>query len=153
MKIVLQRVKRAKVDVNGKPVGQIGEGLLVFLGVMVGDSEKEVDTLCDKMLKLRIFENENNKFDKSLMDIKGEILVIPQFTLLADASKGNRPYFGEAEKPELAKQLFEIFVEELRKSGLKIENGHFGAKMEIESTNDGPVTIILEEKGSKNGQN
>jgi D-tyrosyl-tRNA(Tyr) deacylase len=153
MKIVLQRVKRAKVDVNGKPVGQIGEGLLVFLGVMVGDSEKEVDTLCDKMLKLRIFENENNKFDKSLMDIKGEILVIPQFTLLAYASKGNRPYFGEAEKPELAKQLFEIFVEELRKSGLKIENGHFGAKMEIESTNDGPVTIILEEKGSKNGQN
>lgn len=144
MKIVLQRVKKAKVEVNGIPLGQIGEGLLVFLGIGVGDREKEIKALCHKLLNLRIFENENNKFDKSVLDIHGDILVIPQFTLFADTSKGNRPYFGGAEKPELARLLFKKFVEELKKSGLKVEKGQFGAKMDIGSVNDGPVTLIID---------
>jgi D-tyrosyl-tRNA(Tyr) deacylase len=100
--------------------------------------------LTQKILNLRIFENEQEKFDKSVLEIKGEILVVPQFTLFADCSKGNRPYFGEAAKPEIAKLLFAKFVEELKKSGLKVETGIFGAKMEVELTNDGPVTINLE---------
>jgi len=143
MKLVIQRVKKASVNVGGKIVGQIGLGLVVFLGVGVGDSEKEIQPMVKKILKLRIFENENNKFDKSVLDIKGGILVVPQFTLFADCSGGNRPYFGQAAKPEVAKPLFEKFVQELKKSGLKVETGVFQAKMEVDLTNDGPVTIIL----------
>lgn len=144
MKIILQRVKKAKVEVDGKLLCQIGEGLLVFLGIGVGDSENEVRTLCNKLVDLRVFENENSKFDKSILDVGGEIMVIPQFTLFADTSKGNRPFFGEAEKPKLAKILFEKIVEELKRSSLKVEKGEFGAKMEIESINSGPVTIIMD---------
>lgn len=145
MRVVVQRVKKASVKVDNKIVGQIANGLLLFLGVgPLDEARGEEAKLAKKILNLRIFENENEKFDKSILDIKGEILVIPQFTLFADCSKGNRPYFGEAAKPEIAQPLFKKFIVELKKSGLKVEKGEFGAKMEVELVNDGPVTIILE---------
>lgn len=151
MKLVIQRVSGASVKVESKVIGRIGPGLLVFLGVGEGDTAKEIPPLVEKMVKLRIFENQANKFDLSLLDIKGEVLVIPQFTLFADCSKGNRPFFGTAAHPEIAQPLFEKFVTELKKFGLTVEKGEFGAKMEAEASNDGPVTIILEE--NQNGQN
>ena len=144
MKLVIQRVKKAQVTVTNKIVGKIGLGLLVFVGIGKSDAKKETAGASNKLLNLRIFENSDNKFDKSVLDINGGILVVPQFTLFADCSKGNRPFFGQAARPEIAKSLFEKFVEELKKSGLKVESGVFGAKMEIEAVNDGPVTIILE---------
>jgi len=145
MRVVVQRVKKASVKVDNKIVGQIGNGLLLFIGVGPFDkAQGEVKKLASKILNLRIFGDKNDKMNLSLLDIKGEILVIPQFTLFADCSKGNRPYFGEAAKPEIAEPLFKKFIVELKKSGLKVEKGEFGAKMEVELLNDGPVTIILE---------
>ena len=146
MKLLIQRVSTASVKVESRIIGQIGPGLLVFLGVGESDQEKQIAPLIKKIINLRIFENKANKFDLSLLDIKGEILVIPQFTLFADCSKGNRPFFGTAAKPEKAKPLFEKFVKQLEKTGLRIEKGKFGAKMEIKAVNDGPVTISLEDK-------
>ncbi|MGB9637198.1 MAG: D-aminoacyl-tRNA deacylase [Microgenomates group bacterium] len=143
MRLVIQRVQKTKVVVNKKVVGQTGPGMIVFLGIGEGDGEEEIDRTIKKILNLRIFENNKEKFAQSILEIKGEIMVIPQFTLFADCSKGNRPYFGQAARGEIAKPLFERFVEKLKKSGLKIESGIFGAKMQIEVLNDGPVTIIL----------
>ena len=145
MKLVIQRVQKAKVVVNKKIVGQTGQGMIVFLGVEESDQEEKIEPTVKKLLNLRIFENDKKKFDKSVLEIKGEIMVIPQFTLFADCSKGNRPYFGQAAKGEIAKVFFEKFVAVLKKSGLKVETGVFGAKMKIEAVNDGPVTIILSE--------
>lgn len=145
MKLVIQRVQKAKVVVNKKIVGQTGQGMIVFLGVEERDQEEKIEPTVKKLLNLRIFENDKKKFDKSVLEIKGEIMVIPQFTLFADCSKGNRPYFGQAAKGEIAKVFFEKFVAVLKKSGLKVETGVFGAKMKIEAVNDGPVTIILSE--------
>jgi len=138
-------------------VGEIGAGLVVFLGIGEKDVKSQksrqrrgspkaakVKSLAEKIINLRIFENQDNKFDKSLLDIGGEVLVVPQFTLYADTSKGRRPYFGEAAKPGIAEPLFEKFVELLRKKEIKVEKGKFGAKMEVTVINDGPVTIILE---------
>jgi len=145
MRVVVQRVKKASVKVDNKIVGQIGNGLLLFIGVGPFDkAQGEVKKLASKILNLRIFGDKNDKMNLSLLDIKGEILVIPQFTLFADCSKGNRPYFGEAAKPEISQPLFKKFIVELKKSGLKVEKGEFGAKMEVELLNDGPVTIILD---------
>lgn len=144
MRIIVQRVKKASVLVRGKLIGEITRGLLLLVGVEERETEKEIKKMAGKILNLRIFGDENDKMNFSILDIKGEILVIPQFTLFADCSKGNRPYFGEVAKPEIAKPLFEKFVEELKKSGLKVEKGEFGAKMEVELVNDGPVTIILD---------
>lgn len=161
MRMVIQRVKKAKVVVEGKAVGQIGQGLLLFLGIGETDREiknqdEKIKKLAVKILKIRIFdlsfasptgkasEGKKEKFDKSVLDIKGEILVVPQFTLFADCSKGNRPFFGSAASPPIAKPLFEKLITELKKTGLKVESGVFGAKMEVEAVNDGPVTIILE---------
>jgi D-tyrosyl-tRNA(Tyr) deacylase len=143
MKSVIQRVSKASVKVDQKIVGQIGQGLLLFLGVGEGDNQENITPLAKKIINLRIFENKDHKFDLSLLDIQGEILVIPQFTLFADCAKGNRPFFGEAARPKIAEPLFGKFVTELEKSGLKVEKGRFGAKMEIIAINDGPVTIIL----------
>lgn len=145
MKLVIQRVQKAKVVVNKKIVGQTGQGMIVFLGVEESDQEEKIEPTVKKLLNLRIFENDKKKFDKSVLEIKGEIMVIPQFTLFADYSKGNRPYFGQAAKGEIAKVFFEKFVAVLKKSGLKVETGVFGAKMKIEAVNDGPVTILLSE--------
>ena len=145
MRVVVQRVKKASVKVDNKIVGQIANGLLLFLGVGPFDkAQGEVKKLASKILNLRIFGDKNDKMNLSLLDIKGEILVIPQFTLFADCSKGNRPCFGKAAKPEISQPLFKKFIVELKKAGLKVEKGEFGAKMEVELVNDGPVTIILE---------
>jgi len=137
--------------VEGKTIGQIGEGLVILLAIKTGDGGVVAEKMAEKILKLRVFENAAEKFDQSILDIKGEILVVPQFTLYADCAGGNRPFFGESARPEVAKPLFEKFVAELKKSGLKVEKGRFGAKMAVELINDGPVTIILEaEVNSKN---
>jgi len=158
MKLVIQRVKKASVRVNGKTVGQIGPGLLLLVGIeskdeparnAESDSASEagrdrVREMAEKILKLRIFGDKDDKMNLSVQDIKGEILAVSQFTLLADCSGGNRPSFIKAAPPQIAQLLFEKFVQELKKSGLKVETGIFGAKMEVELINDGPVTIILE---------
>ncbi|GAB6065384.1 D-aminoacyl-tRNA deacylase [Aquifex pyrophilus] len=146
MRAVVQRVKSSKVVVDGKVVGEIGEGLNILLGVGKGDTEEDIKKLVDKVLNLRIFENEEGKFYYSVMDIKGELLIVSQFTLYANVKKGRRPSFEEAEKPQRAKELYEKAVEEFRKSGLKVETGIFGAMMDVFIENWGPVTIILDTK-------
>lgn len=149
MRAVIQRVKKARVGVEGKTIGKIGPGLVVLLGVGENDAEKDAQFLADKIINLRVFETKKSYFDQSLLDVGGEILVVPQFTLFADTSKGRRPFFGEAAKPEIAKPIFEKFVAELKKTNLKVEIGLFGAKMEVELVNDGPVTIILDDGKSQ----
>jgi len=157
MRLVIQRVKKASVKVDGKIVGQVGQGLVVFLGVgkkdkKIKNEKLKMKNFAEKIINLRIFEAKNSYFDKSLLDIAGEVLVVPQFTLYADTSKGRRPYFGSAAKPKIAKPLFEKFVEILKEKGVKVEKGQFGAKMEVELINDGPVTIILDSNAvKKNG--
>ena len=146
MRAIVQRVKESWVKVDGKVVGKIGEGLNILLGVGKGDTEEDIKKLSQKILNLRIFEDENGKFQYSVLDIKGEILVISQFTLYANVKKGRRPSFEEAEKPERAKERYEKFVEELKKSGLKVETGIFGAMMEVYILNWGPVTIVIDSK-------
>lgn len=147
MRVVIQRVNKAEVRVEGKSIGQINRGVVIFLAVKTGDGEEGIGKLAEKILKMRIFANAAEKFDKSILEIKGEILVIPQFTLYADCSGGNRPFFGQSARPEIAEPLFEKLVAELKKSGLKVEKGRFGAKMEVELINNGPVTIILDSDG------
>lgn len=147
MRVVIQRVNKATVRVDSKTIGRIGRGLVIFLAVKTGDGEEGIGKLAEKILKMRIFENAEEKFDQSILNIKGEILVIPQFTLYADCSDGNRPFFGQSARPETAEPLFEKFVAELKKSGLRVEKGRFGAKMEVELINSGPVTIILDSNG------
>jgi len=149
MRAVVQRVKESRVVVEGKVVGEIGRGLNVLLGIGKGDTEEEARKLAEKIVNLRIFEDEKGKFQYSLMDIGGEILVVSQFTLYANVKKGRRPSFEEAEKPEKAKQLYEFFVGYLREKGLKVETGVFGAMMEVYILNWGPVTIILDSEELK----
>lgn len=143
MKIIIQRVSRAKVKTNKKVTGEINRGLLLLVGIEEKDKEKVKD-FAEKILKLRIFNDKNDKMNLSVRDIKGDILVVPQFTLLADTRQGNRPYFGNAAPPEISQPIFNQLVAELKKSKLKVEPGVFGAKMEVELVNDGPVTIILD---------
>lgn len=144
MRVVIQRVSRASVKVKNKVVGKIGQGLVVLLAVGEGDREKEAEKLAEKIIQMRIFENEKSHFDRSLLDVGGEILVVPQFTLFADTTKGRRPYFGQAAKPGIAERLFKKFIATLKEKGIKVEKGIFGAKMKVLLINDGPVTIILE---------
>lgn len=144
MKLVVQRVKHAHVDVDGKTIGKIKEGLMVLLGVGSNDSEKNADLLLKKLLNLRIFRDENDKMNLSVQDINGELLIISQFTLYADTRKGNRPSFINAASPDMANRLYEYFIEKARKAGIKVQTGSFGAHMEVSLLNDGPVTIILE---------
>lgn len=141
---VIQRVSKAEVKVDHTAVGKIDLGLLILVGIENKENEEEnAKKLAEKILKLRIFSDVNDKMNLSVIDIKGEILVISQFTLMANTTEGNRPFFGNAAPPEIAEPIFNLFIEELKKSGLKVETGKFGAKMQIELTNDGPVTIIL----------
>lgn len=144
MKIVIQRVKNAQVEVEGNVVGKIEQGFLVLLGVTHTDTRKEADYLVKKLCKLRVFTDENDKMNLGLKDIGGELLIVSQFTLYADCSQGNRPSFIKAAKPEQANELYEYFCSECEKNDIKVEKGIFGADMKISLLNDGPVTIIIE---------
>lgn len=146
MKIVVQRVSFAKVEVDHITVGEIAQGLLLLIGVDEEDSKEDADWLIRKILDLRIFSDDAGKMNLSVKDISGEILCISQFTLIADYKKGNRPSFIKAAKPELALDLFNYFKTEIVKSDLKIESGIFGADMKVSLVNDGPVTLVLDSK-------
>lgn len=145
MKLVLQRVKNANVIVEGKKVGDINQGFLVLIGIAPNDTKEIADFLIQKLIHLRIFEDENKKMNLSIQDIDGELLLVSQFTLYADCSHGNRPSFIDAAKPDLANELYEYFIEQCKKENIKkVETGEFGADMQVSLQNDGPVTIILE---------
>ena len=144
MKAVLQRVKKSEVKVDGECVGSCGAGLMILLGVAAGDTEADADALAAKIIKLRIFEDENGKMNKSVTDIGGEALVVSQFTLLANYKSGNRPDYFATEKPERANMLYEYFSSLLRSSLSHVGNGVFGADMEVTIINDGPVTIVMD---------
>lgn len=144
MRTVIQRVARAKVTVGGETVGEIGRGILVLLGVAENDSEDDVVYLLDKTLNLRVFEDADGKMNLSLLDTKGELLVVSQFTLYGDARKGRRPSFVRAAAPEKANRLYEFYVGEARKQIGKVATGRFQAMMDVELVNDGPVTILLD---------
>ena len=146
MKALLQRVSEASVSVAGEVVGTIGQGLVIFVGVANGDTEKDVQYLAQKTVNLRIFADEEGKFNLSALDTKGELLLVSQFTLLADTKKGRRPSFVEAALPERAEELFNYFVEQTRTTGLKVETGRFQEYMHVEIHNDGPVTILLDSR-------
>jgi len=143
MKAVVQRVSRARVRVGKEVVGEIGFGVCVLLGVARGDDAAVASRMAEKVARLRIFENEEGRFDRSLLDVGGEALVVSQFTLIADTAKGNRPSFSEAAPPEEAEPVYEAFCESLRGLGVRVETGVFGARMAIQLENDGPVTIVL----------
>jgi D-tyrosyl-tRNA(Tyr) deacylase len=144
VRAVVQRVSSARVVVDGKAVGEIGPGLCVLHGVARGDGEEEADRLAGRIARLRIFENEDGRFDRSLLDIAGEALVVSQFTLIADTAKGNRPSFTDAAPPEQAEPLYERFCAALQGLGVGVATGVFGARMAVEIVNDGPVTIVLD---------
>ena len=144
MKAVLQRVSRASVTVRGSVPGEIGPGLLVLVGIASGDRLEDAARLAGKVARLRVFEDDPGRFDRSLLDTGGAALVVSQFTLLADTTKGNRPSFTAAAAPEHAELLYESFCAALRELGVAVETGVFGARMEVELVNDGPVTIVLE---------
>jgi D-tyrosyl-tRNA(Tyr) deacylase len=144
MKVVIQRVAESHVQVDGKTVGEIGKGLMLLVGIDENDEKPDADWLVQKIINLRIFGDEDGKLNLSVQDIKGEILCISQFTLIADYKKGNRPSFIKAARPEKAVPLFEYFKEEIAKSGLKIQSGIFGADMKVSLVNDGPVTITMD---------
>jgi D-tyrosyl-tRNA(Tyr) deacylase len=144
MRAVCQRVTRASVSVSGAEVGEIGPGVCVLLGVARDDGEAQAGRLAGKIARLRIFGDEDERFAHSLLDTGGAALVVSQFTLLADTSKGNRPSFTDAASPEIAEPLYERFCDELRALGVPVAQGVFGARMEVELVNDGPVTIILD---------
>ena len=143
MRAVLQRVSRASVRVDDEVAGAIGPGLLVLVGIAAEDDEAKAVRLAGKVARLRIFEDERGRFDRSLLDTGGGALVVSQFTLIADTAKGNRPSFGRAAPPERAEPLYERFCAELRALGVPVETGVFGARMDVELVNDGPVTIVV----------
>lgn len=144
MKALIQRVKRASVSIEGKLYSSISSGLLVFLGVEKDDEKVNAEKLAQKVINLRVFEDENDKMNLSLKDVKGEMLVVSQFTLCGDCKKGTRPSFDKAAPPDRANQLYEEFVNNIKNSGLKVETGKFRAMMDVALINDGPVTFMLE---------
>jgi D-tyrosyl-tRNA(Tyr) deacylase len=146
VRVLLQRVTSASVSVGGEVVGQIGRGLVVFVGIANGDTAEDARHLAQRTVNLRIFSDEASKFNLSALDVGGELLVVSQFTLLADTRKGRRPSFTEAAPPVQAEQLFAQFVEQACTSGLKVETGRFQQYMQVEINNDGPVTILLDSK-------
>jgi D-aminoacyl-tRNA deacylase len=143
MKAVVQRVSSARVLVDGAAVGEIGLGLCVLLGVAREEGEEDAERLAGRVARLRIFENDDGRFDRSLLDVGGEALVVSQFTLIADTEKGNRPSFSDAAPSEQAEPLYEAFCAALRELGVEVTTGRFGARMAVELVNDGPVTIVL----------
>lgn len=144
MKLVVQRVSSANVKVEGKVEGEIDKGLLVLLGIDVKDTKEDAEYLVKKLYGLRIFSDEQDKMNLSIKDVEGELLIISQFTLLADTSNGNRPSYTKAARPEQAIPIYEYFLEECNKLGIHVEHGIFGADMKVSLVNDGPVTILLE---------
>lgn len=144
MKAVIQRVSHASVTVNDKRIAEIGSGFLILLGVTHDDVEGQAAWLASKVINLRVFEDEQGKMNQSIFERQGEILVVSQFTLYADCSAGRRPSFIKAAKPDHAEELYKKFIEELQKSGLKVQTGEFGAEMKVSLLNDGPVTLIIE---------
>ena len=144
MRLIISRVSRASVKAKGEIVGQIAKGLFVLVGVKKGDTEKNAEVLAEKLSKLRVMADKEDKMNLSVKDTAGEILVVSQFTLYGDTKGGNRPSFIQAAEPETAKRIYEKFVRELREKGIKVETGSFGDYMEIEALLDGPVTILLE---------
>ncbi len=144
MRLVVQRVKNAHVEVEGKIVGKIETGFLVLIGVTHNDTKEQADYLVKKLCKLRVFTDENDKMNLGLKDINGELLIVSQFTLYADCTQGNRPSFIEAAKPDQANELYEYFCSECEKNEIHVEKGIFGADMKVSLVNDGPVTILLE---------
>jgi D-tyrosyl-tRNA(Tyr) deacylase len=143
VRAVIQRVLRARVVVRGETVGAIGPGLCVLLGVADADTDDDAERLAGKIARLRIFENDAGKFDLSLLEVGGEVLVVSQFTLIADTAKGNRPSFGHAAAPDHGEPLYDAFCRALEALGVRVETGVFGARMQLELVNDGPVTIVL----------
>ncbi|MDP2861220.1 MAG: D-aminoacyl-tRNA deacylase [Desulfobacterales bacterium] len=146
MRAVVQRVKESSVTVGGDIIGKIGAGLLVFLGVSKEDTINDVDYLADKILNLRIFEDEHGKMNRSLLEARGEMLVVSQFTLLGDCRKGRRPSFTDAAEPDKANELYEQFVEKAGSSGIRVKTGRFRAMMDVQLINNGPVTFIVESR-------
>ena len=146
MRAVIQRVKKSSVKAGNEIVGQIGKGLLVLLGVARDDTAKDADYLANKIINLRIFEDPDGKMNRSLLETGGELLVVSQFTLLADCRKGRRPSFIEAAEPQKAADLYETFVDRVREKGVKVQTGRFRAMMEVALINDGPVTLIIESR-------
>jgi D-aminoacyl-tRNA deacylase len=146
MRIVVQRVKKASVEAEGRVVGQIGRGLLVLLGIGKGDDALDIQWMLDKIINLRVFEKEDGRLDESLMDIKGELLVVSQFTLYGDCSKGRRPSFTDAMEAKEAKKLFELFIAKAREQIKTVESGIFQASMDVSLINEGPVTLIIDNK-------
>lgn len=144
MKLVIQRVSEASVEVDGKICGEIGKGYLVLLGVGDGDTEADCIRLADKLINLRIFSDKNDKINLSLKDVNGQLLIVSQFTLYADCRKGNRPNFTQAAKPDTAKALYEFFIEYCKKSVPVVQSGIFGADMKVMLLNDGPFTVVIE---------
>jgi len=144
LRVVIQRAKKASVTVNGEIVGKIDHGLMILVGVTHEDEEKDIQFMADKIVNLRIFEDENDKMNLSLLDVKGSILSVSQFTLYGDAKKGRRPNFMQAAKPEHANKLYEQLNDAIREKGVHVETGLFGEMMDVNFTNDGPVTILLE---------
>ena len=145
MKLILQRTSRASVSVDGKIVGQINQGLMVLIGITHSDTKENADALIKKLINLRVFNDEQGKMNLSIQDVRGEFLVISQFTLYGNAKKGNRPSYVDAAPPDVAIPLYEYFIDSLMvESQLKVETGIFGAMMDVELVNSGPVTIILE---------
>ncbi len=146
MRAVIQRVKNSRVVVDNDIIGEIGPGLMVLLGVAGKDSSEDADYLADKIANLRIFQDENNKMNLSLIDIKGEMLVVSQFTLLGDCRKGRRPSFVSAADPKMANDLYRYFIEKVSLKGISVQTGQFQAMMDVSLVNDGPVTLIVESK-------
>lgn len=146
MRVVVQRSKEASVTVEGKITGQISKGLVLLVGVTHDDTSADVEFVAEKVVNLRIFEDENQKMNYSLLDVEGEILSVSQFTLYGDCRKGRRPNFMDAARPERALEIYELFNAALRNKGIKVETGVFGAMMDVSLTNDGPVTLIIESK-------
>ncbi len=149
MRAVVQRVAKARVFGDGAELGSAGRGFCVLLGVARGDSEGQAEALAGKIARLRVFPDDEGRFDRSLLDVGGEALVVSQFTLIADTRKGNRPSFSDAAPPELAEPLYERFCAALRALGVTVATGRFGALMQVELTNDGPVTIVLETEAAR----